>query len=107
MTTEKLGFNYDLWHHKMFAVDKQVDPLKFPWYNSAFPHIKENARGNLLEIGCGRGEFAVWLAGVLPDIQITAVDFSSAAIEIAKQFAAASHARIQLAQEDAQKLGFP
>jgi methylase of polypeptide subunit release factors len=41
-----------------------------------------------LEVGCGRGEFALWLVGVLPEVEITAVDFFPAAIEIARKHAA-------------------
>jgi tRNA G46 methylase TrmB len=73
----------------MSAGGNPIDPLTFPWYNSALPHIKQYARGNLLELGCGRGEFTVWLAGVLPQVNIVAVDFSCAAIGITRQYAAA------------------
>src|ERR1035437_2301258 len=107
MTTDKLEHDYDTWHHMMFAGGKPIDPLGFPWYNSGFAHIKQNARGKLLEIGCGRGEFAVWLARELPEINVTAVDFSPAAIGIAKHYAAARRAKILLLQDDALGLGFP
>jgi ubiquinone/menaquinone biosynthesis C-methylase UbiE len=91
----------------MFSGNNRANnPLIFPWYNSAFLHIKDNARGKLLEIGCGRGEFAVWLAGVLPDVNITAVDFSSAAIAIARQYASDSCIDVQFSRADAQRLEF-
>ena len=51
MTTDKLEHDYDTWHHKMSAGGNPIDPLTFPWYNSTFPHIKQYARGNLLELG--------------------------------------------------------
>jgi SAM-dependent methyltransferase len=106
MTADKLQLDYDTWHGQMYSGNNQTDPLRFPWYNSAFAHIKQNARRNLLEIGCGRGEFAVWLAGILPEVKITAVDFSSAAVGIAKKYADDKGAKIQLSQDDAQGLRF-
>ena len=40
------------------------NPLQFPWYSAAFEGLGENLRGEILEIGCGRGDFAIWLAGI-------------------------------------------
>lgn len=77
MNTSKLKLDYDAWHSKMRFGSDPSNPLRFPWYKSAFVHIEQEARGSLLEIGCGRGEFAVWLSDVLPEINITAVDFIS------------------------------
>jgi 2-polyprenyl-6-hydroxyphenyl methylase/3-demethylubiquinone-9 3-methyltransferase len=107
MTENKLQIEYDAWHCQMYSGENLPDPLRLPWYNSAFADIKQNAHGKLLEIGCGRGEFAVWLAEKLPDIEITAVDFSSAAIGTAKQYAYGKGSKIQLIQDDAQDLGLP
>jgi ubiquinone/menaquinone biosynthesis C-methylase UbiE len=106
MTFSRLHDAYDTWHAQMDSGRGSTDPLTFPWYSSAFTHIKENARGRLLEVGCGRGEFAVWLVGALPEVEITAVDFSSTAIETARQHATERGVRISLAQEDAQRLSF-
>jgi SAM-dependent methyltransferase len=107
MTTERLQLEYDTWHGQMYSGNTLPDPLRLPWYNSAFADIKQNAHGKLLEIGCGRGEFAVWLGEALPDIDITAVDFSSAAIGIAKQYAYARGSKIQLTQDDALCMRIP
>src|ERR1700683_684638 len=107
MPASQLQNAYDTWHGQMDHDRTPSDPLKFPWYSSAFTHIRQNARGKLLEVGCGRGEFALWLAGALPEVEITAVDFSPAAVEIARKHAAQRCVRIQLEQEDAQGLRFP
>jgi SAM-dependent methyltransferase len=106
MNTEELMRKYDAWHGQVYSGSNLDDPLRFPWYKSAFVHIKENARGNLLEIGCGCGEFAVWLAGILPEVNITAIDFSSAAIEMATENAAERSVKLKLAQDDARALKF-
>jgi 2-polyprenyl-3-methyl-5-hydroxy-6-metoxy-1,4-benzoquinol methylase len=107
MSLNKRHHDYDTWYCQMYSGSETTDPLRFPWYNSAFAHIKQNACGKLLEIGCGRGEFALWLAKMLPDVDVTAVDFSSAAISVAKQFADDRCVNIRLAQDDAQGLKFP
>jgi ubiquinone/menaquinone biosynthesis C-methylase UbiE len=107
MKTDKLQHDYDTWHGQMYSGSNLSSPLRFPWYKSAFTHIKQNARGSLLEIGCGRDEFAVWFAAMLPEVNITAIDFSPAAIRIAKEPAADRRVIIQLLQDDAQALRFP
>lgn len=107
MTNGNLKADYDVWHRRMYSGSKLSDPLRFAWYKSAFAHVKQNACGKFLEIGCGRGEFAVWLLEVLPTLDITAVDFSTAAIEFARQHAVDKCANIQLRKEDAQDLNFP
>jgi 2-polyprenyl-3-methyl-5-hydroxy-6-metoxy-1,4-benzoquinol methylase len=107
MTIDKLEHEYDTWHHKIFLCGIPIDPLTFPRYNAHFSRIKQNERVNLPEIACGRGEFVVWLTGVLPEISITAVDSSSAAIEFAEQYADAGCAKIEQAQDDAQELALP
>jgi len=46
-----------------------------------------NSRGyrNLLDLGCGPGQFAEYILGQVPDLNYTGVDFSSVAIEAAQQ----------------------
>jgi ubiquinone/menaquinone biosynthesis C-methylase UbiE len=82
------------------------DPLKLPWYRAAFGGVGNQLSGDLLEIGCGRGEFAVWLAGVTPNVHVTAFDFSAAATIIAKERALKAGQAVQLLSGDAQSLPF-
>ena len=107
MNTTEIGVKYNSWHERMNAAGRADDPLVFPWYKSAFDHIKEHAHGELLEVGCGRGEFALWLAKTMPALTIGAVDFSESAIAIAKSNAAEVNACVHFMQDDAQALGFP
>jgi ubiquinone/menaquinone biosynthesis C-methylase UbiE len=74
--SEDAKFAYDRWHERIGSGTQDSDPMAFPWYRTAFSGIRSNLRGNLLELGCGRGEFAMWLARAVPDIQVTGVDFS-------------------------------
>jgi SAM-dependent methyltransferase len=95
---------YDAWHRQRAAA---ADPLVFPWYASAFADIDKNARGRLLEVGCGRGDFAIWLARTMPHLDIAAVDFSGAAIELARSRAAAEKSNIIFSIGDAERLELP
>lgn len=106
MGTTQIGVRYNSWHERMNAAGRIDDPLVFPWYKAAFHHIKKHAHGGLLEVGCGRGEFALWLSRTMPALKITAVDFSESAIVIAKSNATIVDTSISFIQDDAQALGF-
>jgi ubiquinone/menaquinone biosynthesis C-methylase UbiE len=102
--SDKLSRDYDSWHG---ATEIYSDPLELPWYRSAHGDLRTHAHGDVLEIGCGRGEFAIWLSQTRPDLNITAVDFSQEAINIATRQASAAAARIVIRQDDAEALSFP
>ena len=78
---------YDDWHKKQ-RVDRFFDT---PWYNNvkkALDIKRDISAKDVLEIGCGRGEFACWLAMQdCPPKKLVAADFSSSAISIAHKFA--------------------
>jgi ubiquinone/menaquinone biosynthesis C-methylase UbiE len=82
------------------------EPLDYPWYASVFPEIEKRASGRVLEIGCGRGDFAVWLAIRMPNLDITAIDFSQMAIEMAQAHAGRRGAAVKFERQDAQALSF-
>lgn len=77
---------YDDWH-TTYAVDEQADTL---WHRLVKAHLTPaDLRGKrILEIGCGRGGLACWLARQ-PETprEIVAADFSSAAVEKGRAFA--------------------
>jgi len=98
---------YDKWHEMQEQVNTQsedADPMRFSWYRSAYAGIRDGISGDLLEIGCGRGEFAVWLAGAAPGVRITGVDFSGAAIKFAQGRASAAARPVRFLVSDAQCL---
>lgn len=97
---------YDRWHEEINAGSREGDPLSFPWYQTAYNGIRNELRGDLLELGCGRGGFAVWLASAVPNIRITGVDFSTSAIRIAKGKANGSSESVRFITCDAQSLAF-
>ena len=62
-------------------------------------HTSELEPGRALDLGCGSGGNAVWLAG--HGWQVTAVDFSAVAIEKAKQRAADRRVEVEFTVSDA------
>ena len=75
---------YDSWHRTQ-SVD--ID-LNSPWHRLAKTYLDpahDIAGRSILEIGCGRGEFACWLASFSPGpYRLVAADFSHAAVERGK-----------------------
>src|SRR6516164_633683 len=78
--------SYEQWHDR-FGVD-QADT---PWHRLVKAHIapREDLVGKkVLEIGCGRGGFACWLAEQRPaPNRIVAADFSATAVQKGRSFA--------------------
>jgi ubiquinone/menaquinone biosynthesis C-methylase UbiE len=100
-------FAYDRWHERINSSAEDNNPMAFPWYRTAFSGIKNNLRGDLLELGCGRGEFAVWLACTVPNIRVTGVDFSFSAIAMAQRRIANASKVVRFITGDVQSLAFP
>lgn len=74
---------YNVWHkenEKTF-----VDPLSFQWYQTVYKLVPDLNNLKVLEIGCGSGFFAKLLLQRFPKIQLTAIDISDHAIEMAKR----------------------
>jgi len=98
--------DYDKWHLHMKREGELSSPLDHPWYASVFREICDYPACRVLEVGCGRGGFAVWLSKNAPQFKITALDFSGTAIQIARETAAAQEAEVEFVQGDAQALPF-
>ncbi len=67
---------YDAWHAG-FEVDAEADA---PWHRLVRAHLPPLSGKRLIEIGCGRGGFSVWLARQGP-AEVVAIDFSPGAVE--------------------------
>jgi ubiquinone/menaquinone biosynthesis C-methylase UbiE len=97
---------YDRWHEQLNSSAQESDPLSFPWYRAAYSGIRNDLKGDLLELGCGRGEFAVWLASATPGIRVTGVDFSISAIKMAQGRVDDTSKAVRFMTGDVQSLAF-
>jgi ubiquinone/menaquinone biosynthesis C-methylase UbiE len=105
VVSREVAAEHDKWHKEMSA--GSGDPLRFPWHASVVEEFGSGLTGEVLEVGCGRGEFALWLASAVPNVRVTGLDFSATAIEIANRRASATPASVQFLVGDAQSLKFP
>lgn len=78
---------YDEWHGR-YPVDAAADA---PWHRLVRQYLdppRDLVGRRILEVGCGRGGFACWMAGyTTTDGGVVAADFSITAIEKARAFA--------------------
>jgi 2-polyprenyl-3-methyl-5-hydroxy-6-metoxy-1,4-benzoquinol methylase len=80
---------YDTWHDHLH-VDVECNT---PWHRLVKTYLdpaRDLSGRRVLEIGCGRGGFAAWLA-TQPDAprQVVAVDYSATAVQKGRQYARA------------------
>jgi len=73
---------YDAWHRALEV--EQPDDALSPWHEAAIPYVGDLTGSVVLEIACGRGAFARWLAGRGARC-IAFADYSTAAVAIAKR----------------------
>ena len=73
---------YDEWHEQCHLDD---DGIGSPWHDMAIEHMPSLSGKAVLEVACGRGQFAQWLTE--QGAEVTAADFSPAAVEIARRVA--------------------
>jgi len=75
---------YDMWH----ASQPPDDGGDLPWHQMLKPLLTDLGGCRVLEIGCGRGGFAVWLAELPPErrpAELIASDFSPVAVRMAEE----------------------
>src|SRR6266536_2070277 len=80
---ETAKLSYDKWHEQ-YPVDSGCDT---PWHRWTQARLDPAAHLNgriVLEIGCGRGGFARWLARVSEPRLLVAADFSESAVRMGR-----------------------
>ncbi|HEY0404984.1 MAG TPA: class I SAM-dependent methyltransferase [Pyrinomonadaceae bacterium] len=97
---------YNAWHERLAAAEAEGSVLQHPWYVTVARLLPDVSGQRVLEIGCGRGDFSIWLAGKYQDAEVVGVDFSEAAIATAQRRAAESNSSAQFRVEDAEALSF-
>lgn len=99
---------YDTWHQGLL-VDSEIDT---PWHRFVANQLEQTDLDGkrILEIGCGRGGFACWVARKYGDVynEYVAADFSPMAIQMGKDHAdAIAIDRIKWCVKDIMKIDFP
>ena len=74
---------YDKWHARR-SLEEGESPALHSWHHNVARLIRVNNGQRVLEVGCGNGEFAAYLAKRFVNAQVVAVDFSQEAIGIAR-----------------------
>jgi ubiquinone/menaquinone biosynthesis C-methylase UbiE len=97
---------YDVWHRRMEKGERVDDALTHPWHITTSKLFPDLNGSRVLEIGCGRGEFALWLERRSPKADITALDFSIGAIGLAQKRANEAGSRVHFEVGDGQALPF-
>jgi ubiquinone/menaquinone biosynthesis C-methylase UbiE len=97
---------YDAWH----AAVSGAPALETPWHRlvrGALDVRRDLAGRRVLEIACGRGDFAGWCASQpTPPALLVAADFSETAVRLARRQAGGlAPARTAFFQADAQAIG--
>jgi len=103
-----LSTQYDQWHQH--RLDKEQDSaLKKEnfacWHQMILPRLGDLTGLRIAEIGCGRGNFAIFLAS--RGATVTAMDFSENAIQIAKERSERLQVNVEWRVGDAQSTQLP
>jgi SAM-dependent methyltransferase len=97
---------YERWHDSL-GVDAEIDT---PWHRQIVAQLGRNdyrIEGRVLEIGCGRGGFACWLASHPGVSAVVAADFSGVAVTKGWHHAAQQHVdTVRWAVADIQRIPF-
>jgi ubiquinone/menaquinone biosynthesis C-methylase UbiE len=97
---------YNAWHEHLAGAEADGEVLRHPWYVTVARRLPDLSGQSVLEVGCGRGDFSIWLAGKYPDSLVTGVDFSETAIATAHKRARDGASKAQFKVEDAEALSF-
>lgn len=97
---------YNAWHGRLAEAEAAGEVLSHPWYLTVARLLPDLNGQSVLEIGCGRGDFSIWLAGKYPNASVTGIDFSETAIETAKKRAKESGTSARFEVGDAESLRF-
>lgn len=97
---------YNEWHSTLGRAQSTDYVLDRPWYRTAKRLLPDLNGKKCLEIGCGRGEFSIYLATTYPGATIIGTDFSSAAIDIAREKMPSNLTNLSYQVENAEQLTF-
>jgi 2-polyprenyl-3-methyl-5-hydroxy-6-metoxy-1,4-benzoquinol methylase len=96
---------YAAWHRKQAGQEGALGAPDATWHRMVRRRLGEVRGLRVAEIGCGRGDFAIYLAGL--GARVTALDFSAEAIAIARERAALTGTAVDFLVADAQDTKLP
>lgn len=99
------GDAYARWHRDLAAQEGALGAPDATWHRMVLRRLGSVEGLNVAEIGCGRGDFAIHLARL--GAKVTALDFSEAAIDVAKDRARATGVDVHFLVGDAQDTQLP
>jgi ubiquinone biosynthesis O-methyltransferase len=79
--TEGVVSEYNRWHERVHGPEDVADLQLASWHRSALALAPDLAGRDTLEVGCGAGDFSIHLSKA--GANVTAIDFSPRAIDIA------------------------
>ncbi len=95
---------YDKWHANLHKGEKLSVIKVEEWHRNALQLSPSLVGKKVLEVGCGTGDFAIYLAE--KGVDVTAVDYSDVAIRLAREKAAVQNSAVKLIIADAMQLPF-
>jgi ubiquinone/menaquinone biosynthesis C-methylase UbiE len=106
MLVKHIKTAYDTWHERKALEEAFHFGTIHPWHRTVERLLPDLNGSKVLEVGCGRGDFSLWLAAKYPHATIIGVDFSEAAITIAADKQRAELSNVSFAVGDAEDLKF-
>jgi ubiquinone/menaquinone biosynthesis C-methylase UbiE len=107
MEKEQARAAYNLWHQHRAVEEASQQDVLYPWHRTVARLLPDLNGARVLEIGCGRGDFSLWLARKYPLAAITGIDFSNSAIAVASAKPSSHNLNVRFLVDDAENLSFP
>ena len=107
MGKKEIRVAYNRWHRDKAAEELIQPEVVHPWHHTVARLLPDLNGASVLEIGCGRGDFSLWLAQKYPLAVITGIDFSDAAVAVALAKLSRQNVNLRFLVDDAENLSFP
>jgi len=107
MEKKEIRVAYNRWHLDKAAEELIRTEIVYPWHRTVARLLPNLNGASVLEIGCGRGDFSLWLAKKYPLATITGIDFSDAAVDVALAKLSRHAFNLRFLVDDAESLNFP
>ena len=107
MGKKEIRVAYNRWHVDKAAEELIQTEVVYPWHRTVARLVPNLNGASVLEVGCGRGDFSLWLAQKYPLATITGIDFSDAAVAVALAKLPPHSLNLRFLVDDAESLNFP